>query len=260
MATGRVPATGQVIRANSPSGMAPPTLAAGTYYAGKTADDGWLQALGAASQLVPLCKYTKLKVTGNRNGRTYFEVLDGPQRGRSLSLKDANAVEYLGLRGPRNTAIKIVVNYRKFDPNWYSEAQGRSYEQQLASLSCDAEDMCLAPLTVTMNSVWEPGAGYYPLPEGSYPILIPDTPHSGLYTRFYRRVEPTLRNDQVWFPIRYGDNSRYIHVGNVSEGCVTVVDLANWVTLHELLVSHRAPDGKHVGNLTVIGKPERAGR
>lgn len=77
-------------------------------------------------------------------------------------------------------------------------------------------------------------------------------------TGFYRRVASSLKYDQVLFPIRYGNNSRYIHVGNLSEGCVTVLDLARWADVHEALSSHRTPDGKAVGKLIVKGKPERA--
>lgn len=260
MATGRVPATGEIIATNNPIGTAPLALTVGTYYVTKTGDDGWLQVRSASAQLVPLCKYTKLRVIGSRKGRTYFDVLDGPRSGGTFSLRDENAREYLGTRGPKNTAVEIVVTYRNFDPNWYSKAQRRSYEQQFATLTSDSDNTCLAPLNVTMNSIWEPGAGYYPLPAGRYPIMIPDMPHSGLYTRFYREVEPSLRNDQVWFPINYGNNSRYIHIGNVSEGCVTIIDLAKWATLYELLISHRALDGKHVGILTVIGTPEKSGQ
>jgi len=65
-------------------------------------------------------------------------------------------------------------------------------------------------------------------------------------TRPYAAVAPGLRDDQVWFPIRHGDNSRYIHVGNVSEGCVTVLDIGRWPGVHEALVSHRGSTGDAV--------------
>lgn len=70
------------------------------------------------------------------------------------------------------------------------------------------------------------------------------------------RCCPSLHYDQVWFPINYSDNSRYVHVGNVSEGCVTVLDLAKWAAIHEALISHRTIDGRSVGQLVVTGTPE----
>jgi hypothetical protein len=82
--------------------------------------------------------------------------------------------------------------------------------------------------------------------------------HKGNMTTFYRDSEPTLRHGQVWFPIQHGDNSRYIHAGNISDGCVTVLDLARWAAIHEALISHRAPDGRSVATLTVRGTPERS--
>lgn len=67
-----------------------------------------------------------------------------------------------------------------------------------------------------------------------------------------------LQFDQVWFPIKHGDNSRYVHVGNLSDGCVTVLDLARWADIHEALISHRSPDGESLAQLVVKGVPERA--
>ena len=77
-------------------------------------------------------------------------------------------------------------------------------------------------------------------------------------TRFYRTVAPALKYDQVWFPIRFGDNSRFVHVGNVSDGCTTVLTLNKWADIYEALISHRGPDGLSVAHMVVTGTPERA--
>ena len=60
------------------------------------------------------------------------------------------------------------------------------------------------------------------------------------------------------FPIDHGDKSRYVHVGNVSEGCVTVLGLARWADIHEAQISHRDPSGKYAAKLVVKGTPERS--
>jgi hypothetical protein len=96
------------------------------------------------------------------------------------------------------------------------------------------------------------------MPAGEYTVLVPDAPHKRDMTRFYRRVAPNLRFDQVWFPIKYGDNSRFIHVGNLSEGCTTVLDLVRWPDVHEALISHRSTDGASVAKLVVKGTPKRS--
>lgn len=141
--------------------------------------------------------------------------------------------------------------YEKYQEDLYSEAKHESLDQQLATLTIGDG----VSANVTMNSLWN--AGISPLPAGEYRILVPDAPHDGRYTSFYREVDPSLKCDRVWFPVEYGNNDRYVHVGNVSHGCVTVLDLATWATIHEALVSHRAPDGRSVGTLIVTGTPER---
>lgn len=222
-------------------------------YVNKTGSDGWLQVEAHAHRQLSLCKYTKLKVIESKAGRTYFKIQDGSHSGMTVSLRDSNLEEYLGMVFPRHGAVELVVTYGKYEEHWYSKARDREFKQQMASLSYGRGNS----INVTMNSVWDSPKKYTPLPAGTYNILLPDNPHDKDMTRYYRGVEPNLKYDQVWFPIRYGDNSRYIHVGNVSEGCVTVLDLEKWVDLYEALISHRSSDGYSVGKLIVKGKPEK---
>ena len=147
---------------------------------------------------------------------------------------------------------RIVVTYGKYVQGWVSEARGgQKLDQQMAML-----EVAGIRVEVTMNSVWD--GVYTPMPMGEYAVLVPDAPHRQDMTRFYRRVAPGVRFDQVWFPIKYRDNSRFVHVGNLSEGCTTVLDLARWPDIHEALVSHRSADGTSVAKLIVRGTPERA--
>jgi hypothetical protein len=78
--------------------------------------------------------------------------------------------------------------------------------------------------------------------------------HDALLSRHLKE----LIYDQVWFPIEYKDNSRFVHIGNVSDGCVTVLDMNHWAAIHEAIISHRSLDGSKVARLIVKGKPERA--
>lgn len=249
MAGGRVPGNGQIVNAETPLGAAPVNR---IRYVNKVGSDGWLQArVGASAVLQPLCKYTQVQIIESKDDRTYFKVMDGPAKGRTLNLGDANASVYLGSTAPKPTAAELVVAYGKYTEGWVSVARnGEKLDQQLATLTVDG-----ITVQVTMNTDWS--QNFTPLPPGTYKVLIPDAPHSGDYTRFYRKTEPSLKHDQVWFPIQYGDNSRYVHVGNVSDGCTTVLDLARWADVHEALISHRAPDGVSVATLKVTGKPER---
>lgn len=168
------------------------------------------------------------------------------------TLADTSVTEFLGSKAPLQTPAHIVVTYGKYVEGWVSEARGRQkLDQQMATLQIAA-----IRAQVTMNSVW--GGAYTPMPAGVYTVFVPDAPHKGDMTRFYRRVAPNLKFDQVWFPIRYGNNSRFVHVGNLSEGCTTVLDVGRWPDIHEALISHRSPDGASVAQLVVNSTPERA--
>ena len=109
---------------------------------------------------------------------------------------------------------------------------------------------------VTMNTNW--GGSYYPLPGGEYDVLVPDAPHNANMAHYYRDTYKDLVYDQVWFPIKYKDNSRFVHIGNVSDGCVTVLEMNQGAAVHEAIISHRSLDGSSVARLIVTGKPERA--
>jgi hypothetical protein len=221
-------------------------------YVNKVGSDGWLQVRQRDSNgLVSLAKYTQLQHIESRLGRTSFTVMDGPVRGQAVSLTNANAAEFVGSTAPVQSPARIVVTYGRYTEGWVSEARGgQRLDQQMASL-----DVAGIRVAVTMNSVW--GGAYTPIPAGEYAVLVPDAPHDQAMTRFYRRAAPGLRFDQVWFPIRYGDNSRFVHVGNLSEGCVTVLDLARWPDIHEALIGHRSRDGMSVAQLVIGGTPER---
>ncbi|WP_153101555.1 hypothetical protein [Paraburkholderia hayleyella] len=216
-------------------------------------DSGWL-LVGSddfpRSQWKSLFKYCKVMLIGSKGSRTYFKVLEGESKGRILYLSDANADEYLGKKAPKQQPIELIVTYGRLDPSWLSKSRNKRFQQQLANGVLGGINF-----EVSMNTSWN--GTFYPIPSGTYSILLPDFPHTKDYTNQYKAEYPRLSHHQVWFPIAYGNNSRYVHVGNVSEGCTTVLSLSSWSSIHEMLVSHRSADGNGVGILTVKGKPER---
>jgi hypothetical protein len=231
-------------------------------YINKVGDDGWVNGKSSGGSLLPLCMYTKVSVTilkkegvsaiESKDGRVSFKVLDGTHVGQVLTMGEANAKIYLGSTAPKEGLVTVTVTYGKYTEGWVSAARGgQKLDQQFATLKVGS-----ISAQVTMNTVW--GTGFFPLPAASYKIMAPDVPHDGNMTTFYRNVAKGLKHDQVWFPIQYGDNSRYVHVGNVSDGCATVVDLNAWAAICDALISHRSADGRYVGLLIVKGKPERA--
>jgi hypothetical protein len=254
MPGGVVPGTRQSGSTRGPLNSQSAEALRSVMYVNQVGDDGWLQAMDdLTGRRISLCKYTRVTNIQSKNGRTSFKVQEGTGKGRILSLSDANAKLYLGNKGPTLSGIVVTVVYGPFVKAWVSKAKGELIDQQMATMTVGS-----LTVDVTMNSVW--GAGYSPLPAGEYPILLPDVPHRAGYTRFYRQSERALVHDQVWFPIKFEDNSRYVHVGNVSDGCVTVLNLAKWSQVQEALISHRQDGGSvGVGKLVVKGKPERVG-
>jgi hypothetical protein len=65
------------------------------------------------------------------------------------------------------------------------------------------------------------------------------------------RIQHDLQPDQIWFPIEYGNNSRFIHLGNISEGCVTVISLDKWNAVYQAIISHRVPGTNYVGKIII---------
>lgn len=96
-----------------------------------------------------------------------------------------------------------------------------------------------------------------PLPKGVYKILAPESAKDARYTSFYRTGaggDPGLKYDTVWFPIEYAKthNSNFVHVGNLSEGCVTMYELGKWNALYAYLISNRLDaEGNYVGTITI---------
>lgn len=213
-------------------------------------ESGWLLVgLDGQTQRLALHKYCKVLLLGAGEGKTYFKILEGTHKGTIAYLSNSNVDEYLGKTAPNQKPAELVLTYGRYT-DWLSISRGRNMPQQLASGVLNE-----IKFTAGMNTVW--GTGFFPIPPGTYTILLPDVPHDKDLTAQYKAEYPGLSLHQVWFPIDYGNKSRYVHVGNVSEGCATVLDLKKWAAIHEQLISHRGSDGKSVGTLFIRGKPER---
>jgi hypothetical protein len=220
------------------------------HYVNKVPVSGWLSvAVKSSGALVPLLEYTKVQITEIAHNRVYFQIMDGGQKGITASLAENNANEYLGSTPPKQAGARVIVKYGKIE-EIFSKAKGAKYKQQTATLSVDGVSASVT-LNTDLGAITVAG-GFKPIPPGIYKILVPPHPHDKNMTAFYRtHIEPSLQSDQVWFPIEFGDNSRFIHLGNISEGCVTVMELSKWNAIYKALIAHRTPDGRYVGQLTV---------
>lgn len=216
-------------------------------YVNKVDSYGWLSIRLPSGEKVPILEYTKVQLIETRAGRTFFTVQDGGRKGSIASMDEALARQYLGSKAPLQTGADVVVKYGKMVAI-ESIAKGDTFMQQTASLSIDG----ITALVTLNTTLSDPKGRFTPLPPGLYKILVPEYPHNRNYTSGYRDIDSSLRNDQVWFPIEYGDNSRFIHVGNISEGCITVMSLDKWNAIYQALIKHRVPRSKYLGQIRIL--------
>lgn len=211
---------------------------------------GWLSVrLSRTGQLTSLCEYTRVNVIRETDGRTYFAIADGfIAVGQEASLTTANAAKYLSMVGP-DGAVTVAVTYAGAPTEEVSRFKGK-LKQQWANLSFGGQTAA-----VTLNSVWD--GRFQPIPPGTHAILAPDYSHKAISTTGYASATSGMIGNDVWFPIglfgSINNSSRYIHVGHLSEGCVTVHQLEKWAALYEFLISHRVQGsaGKRIGSLMV---------
>jgi hypothetical protein len=222
-----------------------------TNYTRRPDDSGWLAILlSSTSKRGALCEYTRVEITGERNGRFFFRIADGNSDyvGQVASLKDENAQKYLVDDGPSGPAT-VSVRYLGTPSDEDSPFKGH-LRQQWAEATFDGNKA-----RVTLNSVWN--GKYTPIPAGKHTILAPDSSHGNISTAGYRQGTPGLRCTDVWFPLQLagtsGNSGRYIHAGHLSEGCVTFHELTEWNAIYDYLIRSRVPGskGKQVGSLVV---------
>ena len=215
-------------------------------YVNKVDVHGWLRVLTSSSKNAFLPEYTKVQITETKNMRVYFKILDGINQGMLASLKEINAKEYLGRKAPLQTGVVITVKYGELK-NVTSIARNETRKQQTATLTVDGINAL-----VTLNTPLKPPQHLFtPLPVGIYKVGLPTPTHDVAMTNGYRNVQPNLISDQIWFPIEYGNNSRFIHLGNLSEGCVTVMSLDKWNAVYQAIISHRIPGTNYIGKIII---------
>ncbi|WP_076071453.1 hypothetical protein [Sphingomonas montana] len=221
-----------------------------TRYTRRADDLGWLSVrLTKGGGRAALCEYTEVAIVREAAGRTYFTIRDGYIAvGQEASLSTANAASYLSKVGP-GAAAKLVVTYTGVPVEENSAFKGK-LTQQWARLAFNGQTA-----TVTLNSVWD--QAFTPIPPGTHAILTPDYSHAKTSTAGYAQATPGMVGNDVWFPIGLNasgvNSTRYVHVGHLSDGCVTVHELGRWTALYTYLISHRVAgtSGKRIGSLVV---------
>lgn len=239
-------------------------LASGvTRYTKSLDTSGWLRVrLEPGGQSAFLCEFVKVEVT-DEGERTRFTILEGEHKNKQASLSKGNAALCLvnAVRGSGAT-LKVKVGKRQLlkskprrDQELNQLVSTLYFERETATITLDSD----VDYQETNRNSPNFGKAQHskPLPPGTYKILAPDSPKQASMTSFYVTNpggNPNLKYHTVWFPIENPAtfNSNFVHVGNLSEGCVTMYDLTKWNALYRYLISNRSDaQGKYVGTITI---------
>jgi len=256
---------------HSPIAQAPTNTTEGSRHAvtGKTRytksldTSGWLRIrLEPSGESAFVCEFVKVLIT-REGDRTHFLIQEGRYQGKTASLGTENANKCLVSArrgsGAMLTAKIIGRSLARSEPRG-----GQVLSQLFATLSFDGKSAKIT-LDSDVNYVETNRASpefgkrkhSTPLPKGTYKILVPYTSGDAANTAFYVSApggDKDLKYHTVWFPIEYAatHNSNFVHVGNLSEGCVTMYQLNMWNSLYQYLISNRmGKNNEYVGTITI---------
>lgn len=239
------------------------TLPVKTRYTKAIDTTGWLHVkLEPSGTAGFLPEFVKVQIAKEED-RTFFLIREGRYKGQMASLKKENASKCL-VDVKRGSGAKLVAKMGPGYQELYSKPKGEMNKQLISTLAFDGKSA-----TITLDSnvtfretnktspLFNQILQSKPLPKGVYKILAPESAKGAEYTAFYRTGvggDPDLKYDTVWFAIEYAKtyNSNFVHVGNLSEGCVTMYELGKWNALYAYLISNRLDaEGKYVGTITI---------
>lgn len=224
---------------------------------------GWLRVrLEPSGESAFLCEFVKVAIS-KEDDRTHFVIMEGQHKRKTASLKKENAAKCL-VGATRGSGAKIVAKTvgRQWLVSKPRRGEGRnqlvatlSFNGQSATITLDSDVRYKETNPMSTNVGTEQQSK--PLPKGTYKIMTPEVPKQANMTEFYIDAPggyPDLKYHTVWFPVEYAaaHNSNFVHVGNLSEGCVTMYELKMWNPLYAYLISNRSDqEGKYVGTVTI---------
>jgi hypothetical protein len=170
-------------------------------YVSRIDPDDWLLVMMDTGEKQSLPYGLEVDLTGFEDGRDHFKILEGLLMGRSASVKRDGTRSYLIDTIHHDVAAELRFN-RKKQELWIN---GRG---PFNAFSGHFRPVIQAPS----------GHDFTQVPPGRYVIQIPDAPHAATRVEY---AAYTAVHHRTWFRIgKSGD--RYLHVGEISEGCVTV--------------------------------------
>ena len=163
-------------------------------YVSNRLKDGWLMVKPESGPNVSIPSYLKVSVYKEEPDRSYFVVLEGVHKGKRMSVTRAGASPNR-IQGIVHSPAGIVRLNRTQQKLWYG-SNGPYF---------------------AFSGTW---GTYTAIKHGRYTLQIPEAPHlSNRYGGF-----TSFQN--TWFLIMGNGvgpkDGRYLHVGELSDGCVTV--------------------------------------
>lgn len=213
-------------------------------------DKGWMKViLVSNNKAIYLCEGTKITIYKRIAEKSYFTIKDGNSEyvGQDAWISTINE-KYLTTVQPKEGTSIIRIKYNG-SPVWVTSPFKGNLLQQWATLTTGNG----VSAQVTLNSIWPK---YSPIVPGNHFIMAPDRSHANISTGGYAKSSGAICTD-IWFPIRLAgqsaSSSRYIHIGHLSEGCVTVYELTKWNAIYNYLITNRMAGhgGKLIGQLIV---------
>jgi hypothetical protein len=237
-----------------------------TKYTRSVDTSGWLKVkLEPSGGFAFLCEYTKVLVQRSSGGRTYFLINEGIYANKTASVADTNALRCL-ISYTRGTgaSIRVKIKGRQEKKSTIREEDIKPLNQLVAELSFLNKSIFITLDSDVVFLETDPTSPNHdqlikskPLKKGEYKIMTPMIPKDKAYTdryRTHRNGYSDLKYDVVWFPVedKESRNSKFIHVGHLSEGCITIYDFSKWNDLYQYLITNRMDvNGKYIGTVTI---------
>jgi hypothetical protein len=164
------------------------------YYIAKTSDY-WLRVKMSDGEIQSVPYGLKVQRLDSKNGREYFQILEGVHNGKTASVSIQQGHSYLTTEITHRRG-GVLLKFDRKSQTLYLNSAG------------------------PFNAFSGGGhMGFTPVSEGTYPLAIPAFPSA--QTR--REYEKWTKYHRIWFRIGTDvSGSRFLHAGAISDGCVTV--------------------------------------
>jgi len=190
------------------------------YVSLEKSDGGWTSALNTANGEVSLPAYLKVRLESQKDGRQHFTILEGKRRGEKASVRfDDDGSSFLQIENPHTGPVHFTY-----------------------SLSTRILKLKTKRYT-TIDYKNDPD----PWKKQLYTVAIPDSPHKG-----GEAYLDGAKLAKVWFKVSHPDNSRYLHPGAYTAGCITLTEIERWDELCNIVLKARRGDGENIGAVEIF--------